>query len=113
MASLINKVAHGLVAGDAFMLANILPTDSGVDESQIYFVLASGLTANAFQFSETSGGTAFVLTHPIDSGDVYDVDAYEVANDGIMDPPDLPATPSAPTLASSVFANIVQMKVTP
>lgn len=101
MASTINKTGHGLIAGDAFQFANVLPTDSGIDEGTVYYVLASGLTADAFQFSETDGGAAFTLTNAIDSGDVVAVDTYEESDDDVMFPPEPPAAPGSCVLTST------------
>ncbi len=51
-------VAHGLVAGDkvAFSTTGSLPTNATA--AQIFYVIATGLTADAFQFSLTAGGAA-------------------------------------------------------
>lgn len=50
--------AHGLVAGDTVILETdgALPTGLTVDTQ--YYVISSGLTADAFQLSTTSGGSA-------------------------------------------------------
>jgi hypothetical protein len=88
MASVIHAIAHGLVASDPFRFANVLPTDSGVDESVIYYVLPGGLTADDFTFSETDGGAAFVLTNPITSGVLLSGDTYTVVDNIVMNPPD-------------------------
>lgn len=88
MASTINKTSHGLTAGTAFKFANVLPTDSGVDETVTYYVLASGLTADAFEFSETDGGTAFTLDNDITSGDIYGADEYIAITAAGLDPED-------------------------
>src|SRR6185369_758738 len=101
MASVIHATAHGLSAGDAFRFGNVLPTDSGIDENTTYYVLAAGLTADAFEFSETAGGTAFVLINAITDGTIRLPDSYESIDDGTMSPPDPVPTPSAPTLASA------------
>lgn len=51
-------VAHGLQVGDAvyFTTTGALPT--GVTANTIYYVIAAGLTADAFEFSATYGGSA-------------------------------------------------------
>lgn len=51
-------VGHTLIAGDRFLLTTtgLLPT--GLSTSVIYYVIATGLTADAFQASLTSGGAA-------------------------------------------------------
>lgn len=114
MASTVNAVAHGFSASDRFYFGNVLPEGTGIVDGQVYFVLAAGLTANAFTFSETDGGTAVTLTENVTSCVVSGAAVYTPITDpaDVMAPPEVPATPAAPTLASSVFANIVQMKVT-
>jgi hypothetical protein len=56
--------AHGLTTDDRVFFgpvaANAVPT--GIVTTTLYFVLASGLTANAFKVSTTSGGTALDVT---------------------------------------------------
>lgn len=63
-ADLITAYSHGLVADQrVFVLAApgaVIPT--GLAENTAYFVLATGLTANAFKLSTTSGGTAVDVT---------------------------------------------------
>lgn len=111
MASVIHSTGHGLVAGDGFQFANILPDTSGIDEDVVYYVLAAGLTANAFTFSETVGGTPFVLTEAITSGSLVGIGAMATVSDGNMTPPPTPSTPSAPTLTSFVRNGVVSIKV--
>jgi hypothetical protein len=50
--------AHGLSAGDAvvFNTSGALPT--GVTAGTTYYVIATGITTNTFQFATTPGGTA-------------------------------------------------------
>jgi hypothetical protein len=50
--------SHGLVAGDkiVFQTTGALPT--GLTAGTTYFVIAAGLTANAFEVSATEGGSA-------------------------------------------------------
>lgn len=107
MASLIHSVSHGLNAGDAFYFGNIVPDDCGVVEGQVYYVLASGLTADEFEFSETDGGAAVVMLYDITEGVVTPVAPYTP-----VDTPDALPTPSAPTVASSAASGVVRMKVT-
>lgn len=54
----VTKTGHGLVAGSrvSFSTTGALPT--GITAGTGYYVLASGLTADDFQISATSGGTA-------------------------------------------------------
>jgi len=79
--SLILYNSHGLVAGDVFSFANVLPTDSGVSEGVAYYVIAEGLGADSFMFSTTDGGAPVILDNPIDSGDIIAGDTYEPITD--------------------------------
>lgn len=56
--SVFSATAHGLVAGDTVILETdgALPTGFSVDTQ--YYVISAGLTANAFELSATSGGSA-------------------------------------------------------
>ena len=56
--AVLTKTAHGLAAGDRvqFSTTGALPT--GINPSAIYYVIAAGLTADAFEISTTSGGAA-------------------------------------------------------
>lgn len=59
----VNATAHGFVAGDVVVFSvtgGSLPT--GLTAGTVYFVIAAGLTANAFQVSLTSGGAAIAFT---------------------------------------------------
>ena len=59
-AGLHTSVAHGLTTDDRVFVTSVggdaLPT--GLALATLYFVLATGLTANAFSLSATSGGAA-------------------------------------------------------
>lgn len=57
--AVVSWTAHGLVAEDPVIFTNsggALPT--GITADYIYYVSATGLTANAFQFSLTPGGAS-------------------------------------------------------
>lgn len=60
----ITSSGHGLTTDDRVMLFNVfsesIPT--GLTEGTIYFVLASGLTADVFKVATTSGGSAINIT---------------------------------------------------
>jgi len=58
---LVGKVAHGLVAGDIVEFDTIVTT-TGISTATEYYVIASGLTADAFKVSATKGGSALALT---------------------------------------------------
>jgi hypothetical protein len=57
-------VAHGLTTDDRvfFSTASTDAIPTGISTTTLYFVLASGLTADAFKVSTTSGGTALDVT---------------------------------------------------
>lgn len=69
-ANLIYSGAHGLVAGNQLRVYNVfaesLPT--GLTEGTRYFVIAGGLTTDAFSVSLTAGGAAVDITAV---GDLY------------------------------------------
>lgn len=56
--AVVTLTDHGLVAGQAiiFRTTGALPT--GITAGKIYYVISTGLTANTFRFSATSGGAA-------------------------------------------------------
>lgn len=56
--AVVNYTSHGFVAGDpvVFSTSNTLPT--GLTVGTVYYVISSGLTANAFEVSATVGGSA-------------------------------------------------------
>lgn len=60
--AVVTLTAHKLVAGQIirFTTTGALPT--GVQAGLNYYVIATGLTANAFQFSAMSGGSAVIST---------------------------------------------------
>lgn len=60
--AVVSFVGHGLVLDDTiyFTTSGLLPT--GVAINTKYYVISAGLTADAFQFSATKGGTAIVST---------------------------------------------------
>lgn len=66
----ITSSGHGLTTDDRVIVYNVfaesIPT--GITEGTIYFVLASGLTADVFKISTTSGGSAVNITG---QGEVY------------------------------------------
>lgn len=55
--AVITNTAHGLTENDvvAFTTSGTLPT--GITAGVLYYVLATGLTADTFEISETAGGT--------------------------------------------------------
>jgi hypothetical protein len=69
--NLIFSPAHGLVAGDSVLvwatIGAVLPT--GIAEDTQYFVIAAGITTDAFSLATTLGGSAIDIT-AIGDGDV-------------------------------------------
>lgn len=60
----ITSSGHGLTTDDRVMVFNVFAETipAGLTEGTIYFVLASGLTADVFKVSTTSGGSAAAIT---------------------------------------------------
>jgi hypothetical protein len=58
---LVTKTAHGLVAGDRVYFTT-LTAGTGLALNTNYYVIATGLTANAFAVSLTAGGAAINIT---------------------------------------------------
>jgi len=56
--AVVSKTGHGYAAGDKIMFRTTGALPTGVTAGQVYFVIAAGLTADAFEFSATSGGSA-------------------------------------------------------
>ena len=50
--------SHGLIAGDSFTASTTGALPTGMTPATTYYVIATGLTANNFQFSATYNGTA-------------------------------------------------------
>lgn len=58
----VNWTAHGLAAGAEVMFSTSGTLPTGLTANTPYYVLASGLAANAFQVSATPGGPAIAFT---------------------------------------------------
>jgi hypothetical protein len=89
----ITDTAHGFSVGQAvaFTTTGTLPT--GLSPSVFYYVLAAGLTANAYSVSATPGGSA-IATSSAGTGthSRYSSGAYETYGNGWI--------PGGPTLAA-------------
>ena len=60
---LFNATAHGLSANDGLVFVTDTTAPSGVTaDTTVYYVIASGLTADAFKVSTTLGGSTITLT---------------------------------------------------
>jgi hypothetical protein len=66
LTGLWTKVGHGMVAGQSLTLTTTTTLPTGYALSTQYFVIASGLTADVFKLSATSGGSA--VTAATDDG---------------------------------------------
>lgn len=66
----VTWTAHGMAAGDTFCFATTGALPTGITAGTTYYVIATGLTADTFQFSATSGGAA-VNTSGSQSGTHY------------------------------------------
>lgn len=53
-----SKTAHGLVAGNKVIFSTTGALPTGLTAGTTYYVIAAGLTADAFQVSTTAGGSA-------------------------------------------------------
>jgi|TARA_Y100000310_G_scaffold120477_1_gene119259 lipopolysaccharide export system protein LptC len=60
--AVVTLTAHGFSAGDSFFFTTSGALPTGVSANTKYYVLSSGLTADAFQFATAAGGTAIVST---------------------------------------------------
>jgi len=58
----VTYVAHGMVANDAFEFATTGALPTGITAGTTYYVSATGLTADTFQFSATAGGASINTT---------------------------------------------------
>ncbi len=108
MSSLIHSTAHGFVADDQVYFGNVVPDTTGIVEGTPYFVLAAGLTADDFAFSETLEGAAFALAFDIESGNVSSIaSTYSpIMNPAdVMSPPVPPITPILSQVTSTVTSD--------
>ena len=58
----VNITGHGLVAGDPVAFSSTLLLPTGITAYTTYYVIAAGLTANAFEISASQGGSAINFT---------------------------------------------------
>lgn len=56
--AVVSKTGHGYAAGDKILFRTTGALPTGVTAGTVYFVIAAGLTADAFEFSATDGGAA-------------------------------------------------------
>lgn len=75
---LIASTAHGLVAGDRVRFTT-LTGGTGLSTTTTYYVIAAGLTADAFAVSTSSAGSAVDIT--VDYTDVHYVKSLTVSGD--------------------------------
>jgi microcystin-dependent protein len=60
--AVFSKTGHGLIAGDKLHFTTTSGLPSGLATNTDYFVIATGLTADAFQVSATRAGTTIATT---------------------------------------------------
>ena len=75
--AVVSSTAHGFVDGDAIQFSTTGALPTGITAGTIYYVISTGLTADAFQFSATSGGSA-VNTSGSQSGTHYAIKTSNV-----------------------------------
>ena len=56
--AVFSYTAHGLIAGDRFLLSTTGALPTGLSSSVVYYVISAGLTADAFEAALTAGGAA-------------------------------------------------------
>jgi hypothetical protein len=63
-ANTVTSAAHGLAANDRVMFFNVFAESlpAGLTEGTLYYVIATGLTADVFSVSTTQGGAAVDIT---------------------------------------------------
>ena len=86
-----NLACHGYSAGDKVVFTGGDTVPCGLTRNEIYYVISTGLTADAFQVSATSGGSSitvsgdavgtFYVAQPIDlTGYVIDADIKQLGD---------------------------------
>lgn len=88
--NLITIASHGLIAGDRVRIVSIAGGTGLVADSQ-YFVIATGLTANAFKLSATETGAEIDIT-----ADTTQMSLVKVSVAAATDPSKATPTPDAP-----------------
>lgn len=104
MGTLLTATAHGLVADDTVMLANLVG-GAGLAENTLYYVLAAGLTADDFAVSLEPAGAAVAFTTSVVSGSVVRSDVYTATDDGAMSPPEALEPPTSLSLTSDTYVS--------
>lgn len=109
---LFAATAHGLVAGDTIYLTG-LTGGTGLSADTLYYVISSGLTADAFKVSLTEGGSAVDITSDLTAGFATRTAVYQQVTDtdDVHAPPVAPSTPAAPTLSSVTQGGIVRLEI--
>lgn len=122
--STINLTAHGLTAGQRVVFSNIAPANTGLIADVVYTILATGLTANAFQVSETGNESdpltllanvtsATMAVVPETTTSDADTATYVPVSDvnDVHAPPTTPPVPPLPTVSSNQVAGITRLRV--
>lgn len=97
---LVTAAGHGFSASDRVYFGNLLPEGSGVVEGATYYVLATGLTADDFEFSLTDGGAAVTPAVALTGGIVTEAAVYTPITDvsDTMAPPEPVPDPTSVTV---------------
>lgn len=85
---LFTRTAHGFQAGDAVRFT-ALTGGAGITAGKTYYVIAAGLTANAFQVSATLGGSTIDVTTDLTAGTVSRAQAFTAGQ--VITGPGIPA----------------------
>lgn len=56
--AVVSATGHGYIAGNPIVFSSTGDLPTGITAGTVYYVIATGLTADAFQFSDTVGGSA-------------------------------------------------------
>ena len=120
--SVINKVAHGLVAGQRVAFSS-LAGGAPIDPDIVYFIVPT-VTADTFQISEQQDGTPLTfatitsanmqVVPEVTDGSDLSTPAYTAISDPTvaMAPPTVPPTPPVPTVSSGLTSGVLRLAIT-
>lgn len=122
--STINLTAHGLTAGQRVVFSDIAPVGTGLEADVVYTVLATGLTTDAFQVSETGNESdplslvanvtsASMIIVPETTDTDPDTASYIAISDSndVQAPPQPLSTPEIATGTSSTVAGLIRLYI--
>lgn len=79
---LFSSTAHGLAVGDPIVFTS-LTGGTGLTEDTVYYVIASGLTDNAFKVSDEVGGSVAAFSTDVSGCTVYNCKAVQDSGDAV------------------------------